>query len=56
MIERFGSEMAILHEAGYDELAAAAGTETAALIMQARRGELRFVPGAGGIYGRISGE
>jgi len=54
LIERFGSEMAVLHEAEYTELAEAAGTEAAAMIMRARRGQLKYVPGAGGIYGRIS--
>ena len=55
LVESFGSEMTVLHEAGYDELAAAAGIKAASVIMRSRRGELRFAPGAGGIYGRIAG-
>lgn len=56
LITFFGSEMKILHEAKEDDLIKAAGAKTAALIIKAREGKLQFVPGAGGIYGRVDNE
>lgn len=56
LISCFGSEMKILHEINEDELTKAAGAKAAGLIMKARRGELRYIPGAGGIYGRVDSE
>lgn len=53
LVERFGSEMAVLHEVTPDELAETVGSKIASLIIRSRCGELRYAPGAGGIYGRI---
>jgi uncharacterized protein (TIGR00375 family) len=52
----FGSEMNILHQAGPEELAKIVSNEVVELIMKARKGKLKFEPGAGGKYGRIMGE
>jgi PHP family Zn ribbon phosphoesterase len=49
----FGSEMAVLHRADYQDLANVVGEKTAAAILAARSGEARIVAGAGGIYGRM---
>lgn len=49
----FGSEMAVLHRATPEELAAVVGEKTAQAIITARSGEARIVAGAGGIYGRM---
>lgn len=53
LVERLGSEMAVYHEAGFEELADLAGEKIASTICRARRGELRYLPGGGGIYGKI---
>jgi len=55
LLSTFGTEMDVLHRAGPDELAAAAGPKTASLILAARSGTLSvpIIPGAGGRYGRV---
>ncbi len=55
MLSQLGTEMTILHKATLAQLAAAAGEETAALIMSARAGELQVVAGGGGTYGKVKG-
>ncbi len=52
LINRFGSEMSVLHEAPADALAQTVGSRVAALILRARAGELALLPGGGGRYGR----
>lgn len=56
LITIFGSEMKILHEVKEEELIKAAGTKAAALIIQAREGQLQYIPGAGGTYGRVDSQ
>jgi uncharacterized protein (TIGR00375 family) len=53
LLAAFGSEMAVLHRADYQDLATVVGEKTAAAILAARSGEARIVAGAGGIYGRM---
>lgn len=53
LLERFGSEMNILHSAAAAELEECAGVEIAKLIVQARSGELKLDAGGGGRYGRV---
>lgn len=53
LIERFGNEMKILHEADYDELTAVVKEDIARNIILAREGKLGIKAGGGGIYGRI---
>ncbi|NPV26248.1 MAG: TIGR00375 family protein [Firmicutes bacterium] len=53
LIDRFGSEMAVLHAASPGELAEVIGEKTAELIIQARQGKLNLAAGGGGRYGRV---
>ena len=52
LINRFGSEMAVLHEASREALVQTVGTEVADLIVRAREGKLVLQSGGGGRYGR----
>ncbi|MGM0492340.1 MAG: endonuclease Q family protein [Armatimonadota bacterium] len=54
LINRFGSEMAVLHEAEPEELAQTVGTKIATLIVHARQGTLPLKAGGGGHYGKAS--
>lgn len=54
LIDRFGSEMAVLHDASAEELAEIVGTRIADLIVQAREGTLPLKAGGGGRYGRAT--
>ncbi|ANE48040.1 hypothetical protein SY83_19030 [Paenibacillus swuensis] len=53
LLERFGTEMNILHQATAADLEAAAGGEIARYVMQAREGTLRLGVGGGGTYGKV---
>lgn len=53
LIERFGSEMSVLHEASPEELADEVGESTARSIMLAREGRLGLQAGGGGLYGKV---
>jgi len=53
LLERFGTEMNILHQADEEAIAAEVGTELALYIVMAREGRLQLVAGGGGTYGRI---
>jgi len=52
LINRFGSEMAVLHQADEQELGQTIGAKKAHLIALAREGELPLQAGGGGRYGR----
>ncbi len=52
LINRFGSEMAVLHEAEPDELVHTVGTKIAKLIVHGRQGTLPLKAGGGGQYGK----
>jgi uncharacterized protein (TIGR00375 family) len=52
LINRFGSEMAVLHEADPVALAQTVGSEIADLIVRGREGRLIVQAGGGGRYGR----
>ena len=52
LINRFGSEMAVLHEADERALGQTVGARRAGLIVQAREGTLPLQAGGGGRYGR----
>ncbi len=54
LINRFGSEMAVLHEAEPGELARTVGAKIATLIVHARQGTLPLRAGGGGHYGKAS--
>lgn len=53
LLERFGTEMNILHQAGEEAIAAEVGTELARSIVMAREGRLQLIAGGGGTYGKI---
>jgi len=53
LLNRFGSEMAVLHHAAPDELASVVGTRLAEHIVAARDGSLLLQPGGGGRFGRV---
>ena len=52
LLNRFGTEMKVLHEAGREELVQAVGEKAAESIMRAREGTLALLPGGGGRYGK----
>jgi len=53
LLQAFGTEMQILHEATYEELTEVVPEKLASLIDKARKGELTIVHGGGGKYGKI---
>jgi uncharacterized protein (TIGR00375 family) len=52
LINRFGSEMAVLHQATEEELTLAVGAKIARLIALAREGRMVLASGGGGTYGK----
>lgn len=54
LLDRFGTEMAILHRAAPSELEESCGPAIARMILQAREGTLRLATGGGGTYGKVS--
>lgn len=52
LLNRFGSEMAVLHDVAEDDLAAVVGTKLARLIVEAREGRLALAAGGGGHFGK----
>ncbi|NOU97638.1 TIGR00375 family protein [Paenibacillus sp. LMG 31456] len=55
LLERFGTEMNLLHKASYEELEQAAGSVVAEYIVQAREDKLLLQVGGGGKYGKVRG-
>jgi len=53
LIERYGSELAILLDLEGEELAGFTPARVLAGIMKVRRGEVRITPGYDGVYGKI---
>ena len=53
LLERFGTEMNVLHHVPEEELAEAVGPGPAALICACRAGKAAIAPGGGGVYGKI---
>jgi len=56
LLNRFGTEMAVLHETSFDDLENTVGTKVARLIIQAREGTLPLRAGGGGHYGKAATE
>ncbi|WCK55958.1 endonuclease Q family protein [Aneurinibacillus sp. Ricciae_BoGa-3] len=54
LLQRFGTEMNILHHVPAEELAEAVEAELAGNIERSRTGNVAFVEGGGGIYGKVS--
>lgn len=53
LIEKFGTEMVILHETTEEELSTIVSQKIAHLIHEARSGKLNIASGGGGRYGKI---
>lgn len=53
LIQHFGNEMRILHDATFQELSAVVKEEIAEKIIMAREGKLGIEAGGGGTYGKI---
>jgi uncharacterized protein (TIGR00375 family) len=54
LLDRFGTEMNIIHRVAFADLAEAAGEGTARYIVAAREGLLQLDTGGGGIYGKVA--
>ncbi|OUM84365.1 endonuclease Q family protein [Caldibacillus debilis] len=55
LLERFHTEMAVLHDAREEELLEVLPERTVSFILKARRGELPIAAGGGGRYGKVAG-
>lgn len=55
LLERFGSEIYVLHKADRKELIEVIGLKRSDAILQAREGRLAIDPGGGGRYGKVMG-
>lgn len=55
LIDRFGSEMKILHSASFEELVEVVKEDIAMRIVRAREGKIGIEAGGGGVYGKIEG-
>ncbi|KGE17930.1 endonuclease Q family protein [Paenibacillus wynnii] len=53
LLQAFGTEMNIIHNAGEEEIAAVAGQDLASKIIAARTGVLELSVGGGGTYGKV---
>lgn len=54
LLERFKTEMLIIHDAPYEELLKVVPEKTANFIIKAREGKLELTAGGGGIYGKVN--
>lgn len=54
LLERFGTEMFVLHQATASELSEVVGPGLAEQIILARSGQLGIITGGGGVYGKIT--
>ena len=52
LLNRFGTEMRVLHEAAPEDLQVVVGQKLAQLVIQARQGSLPLLAGGGGRYGK----
>ncbi|QSO53384.1 TIGR00375 family protein [Alicyclobacillus curvatus] len=53
LLDEFGSEMAVLNRVSFDELANVVGKQLADVIDKSRSGEVQFIEGGGGVYGKL---
>ncbi|UWG99003.1 endonuclease Q family protein [Dehalobacter sp. DCM] len=54
LLNKFGTELTVYHEAEFDDLSSVVGDKTARIIMQAKVGTLKFTTGGGGFFGRVT--
>ncbi|WP_088226419.1 endonuclease Q family protein [Desulfosporosinus sp. FKB] len=53
LLNHFKTEMAVLHEVSEEELIPVAGEKITAWILKARRNDLEFISGGGGVFGKV---
>jgi len=53
LIKHFGSEIAVYHQASFQELVRVIGEKQAVTLEQAQAGKLRFLAGGGGLFGKV---
>ena len=53
LLERFGTEMTILHKLSNDDIEAVVGEKIAKNIIYARDGKMHVIEGGGGVYGKV---
>ena len=53
LLDTFKTEMTILHKVSKDDIEAVIGSKQAAIIDEARRGNLHIHAGGGGVYGKV---
>ena len=53
LLNKFGTEMTILHKLSDDDIEAAVGEKIAHNIINARDGKMHIVEGGGGVYGKV---
>ena len=56
LLDKFGTEMTILHKLSYDDIEAECGAKVADSIVKAREGKMNIAAGGGGNYGKITKE
>ena len=56
LLNRYGTEMQVLHQTSFEELEGTVGTKVARLIVAARAGTLPLLAGGGGRYGKAATE
>ena len=56
LLDKFGTEMTILHKLSQDDLEAVVGEKVAKEIILAREGKMKLQAGGGGIYGKVAKE
>ncbi len=54
LLNRYGTEMRVLHQTSFEELEGTVGTKVARLIVAARAGMLPLLAGGGGRYGKAA--
>jgi uncharacterized protein (TIGR00375 family) len=53
LLENFGTEMAVLHQVSEEDLIKVAGEKVAQWILRSRWGQLEFLAGGGGLFGKV---
>ena len=56
LLDKFGTEMTILHKLSQDDLEAVVGEKVAKEIILAREGQMKLQAGGGGTYGKVAKE
>ena len=56
LLDKFGTEMTILHKLSQDDLEAVVGEKVAKEIIPAREGKMKLQAGGGGTYGKVAKE